>query len=424
MNIAITDNTFNFAGGEEAINVEQGYVGAATTRATITGNDIDLQLQFGGPTPDNGILAISGVQASGAGSFLDLNIGGSGALANVINHSLGTFSTGGDIHVSQRFANDIKLDGYTGGATNTFAVANYLTVRNIEFEEPTASIEGGRFFGGASSAFVTVSVSAASVAEDGITNLLYTFTRNGSTAAPLVANFAITGTAAASDFGVTGANTYNAGTGLGTVTFLSGRATTEITVAPTGDGTAEADESVVVDAGNSATANGSFARAFITNDDAPLFLTAVPGGVQPADRQLAADGDLNVDGSSDLLSLHSDGFKQAAGNSQSAPRPVEADLIQSDLDAVVAAALARWNAAGLTADQTARLRSLRFEVTALGDLHLGEAGGEIIRVDTEPPARAGSSTRTPWTMRSLRATSAARASTPIPPARRRGAWTC
>ena len=99
-----------------------------------------------------------------------------------------------------------------------------LTNRNIEFEEPTASIEVGRFLGGASPAFVTVSVSAPSVAEDGGTNLRYTFTRNGSTAAPLVANFAITGTAAASDFGVTGATTY---TGRDcTVTFLSGRTTT------------------------------------------------------------------------------------------------------------------------------------------------------------------------------------------------------
>ena len=57
-------------------------------------------------------------------------------------------------------------------------------------------------------------------------------------------------------------------------------------------------------------------------------------------------------------------------------------LTQSDLDAIVSCALARWVAAGLTPEQAARLRSLRFEVTALGDLHLGEAAGEIIRVDT------------------------------------------
>ena len=84
MNIAITNNTINYAGGEEAIHVEQGYVGAATTRATITGNDIDLQ--FGASSPENGILALSG-PVIGGGLALT-NIGGFGALANTINHSL------------------------------------------------------------------------------------------------------------------------------------------------------------------------------------------------------------------------------------------------------------------------------------------------------------------------------------------------
>jgi hypothetical protein len=60
---------------------------------------------------------------------------------------------------------------------------------------------------------------------------------------------------------------------------------------------------------------------------------------------------------------------------------VDAGLTQADLDATVAAALARWSAAGLTPEQLARLRSLRFEVTALGDLHLGAASGNLIRID-------------------------------------------
>jgi hypothetical protein len=35
----------------------------------------------------------------------------------------------------------------------------------------------------------------------------------------------------------------------------------------------------------------------------------------------------------------------------------------------------------LTPEQVARLSSLRFEVTGLGDLHLGEATGNLIRID-------------------------------------------
>ena len=57
-------------------------------------------------------------------------------------------------------------------------------------------------------------------------------------------------------------------------------------------------------------------------------------------------------------------------------------LTQSELDSVVAAAEQRWLAAGLSPSQVARLRSLRFEVAALGDLHLGEAAGDVIRVDS------------------------------------------
>ncbi len=56
-------------------------------------------------------------------------------------------------------------------------------------------------------------------------------------------------------------------------------------------------------------------------------------------------------------------------------------ITQSDLDATVSAALARWEAAGLTGGQVARLRALRFEAATLSDLHLGEADGALIRVD-------------------------------------------
>ena len=58
-------------------------------------------------------------------------------------------------------------------------------------------------------------------------------------------------------------------------------------------------------------------------------------------------------------------------------------LAQEQLDGVVAAALARWEASGLTGEQVARLRSLKFEVTVLSNNHLGEAGSDAIRVDRD-----------------------------------------
>jgi hypothetical protein len=56
-------------------------------------------------------------------------------------------------------------------------------------------------------------------------------------------------------------------------------------------------------------------------------------------------------------------------------------LKQSDLDAVVLAAIARWQASGLTSEQLAHLHTMGFEVVSLDDNHLGEAGADTIRVD-------------------------------------------
>ena len=58
-------------------------------------------------------------------------------------------------------------------------------------------------------------------------------------------------------------------------------------------------------------------------------------------------------------------------------------LTQSELDALVASARDRWTASGLTDEQLATLRTLKFEVADLPGWYLGEAGGERIRVDAD-----------------------------------------
>ncbi|MFN9399680.1 MAG: hypothetical protein ACK57T_07975, partial [Dolichospermum sp.] len=63
---------------------------------------------------------------------------------------------------------------------------------------------------------VTLAVSPSSVLEDGTANLIYTFTRTGSTTSALTVNYGITGTADSSDY--TGATP---GTGK-TITFAAG----------------------------------------------------------------------------------------------------------------------------------------------------------------------------------------------------------
>jgi hypothetical protein len=65
-----------------------------------------------------------------------------------------------------------------------------------------------------------VAVSPSSVAEDGATNLVYTFTRSGVTASPLTVNFSVGGTATFStDYTQSGAASFTPPTG--SVTFAA-----------------------------------------------------------------------------------------------------------------------------------------------------------------------------------------------------------
>ena len=69
---------------------------------------------------------------------------------------------------------------------------------------------------------VTVAVSPSSVAEDGLTNLVYTFTRTGFTGSMLTVNFTVGGTATFNtDYAASGATTFTASAGTTTVRIIS-----------------------------------------------------------------------------------------------------------------------------------------------------------------------------------------------------------
>jgi hypothetical protein len=91
---------------------------------------------------------------------------------------------------------------------------------------------------------VSVAVSPASVAEDGVTNLVYTFTRTGSTSSPMTVNFSVGGSASFTepDYTQTGAATFTASSG--TVVIPSGSSSATVTVDPSADLTVEPDETV------------------------------------------------------------------------------------------------------------------------------------------------------------------------------------
>ncbi|MBO1048263.1 MAG: hypothetical protein HEQ10_11150 [Dolichospermum sp. DEX182a] len=116
---------------------------------------------------------------------------------------------------------------------------------------------------------ISLAVSPASVVEDGPSNLVYTFTRTGSTANALTVNYTVGGNATFNtDYTQTGASSFTATTG--NITFAAGSSTATLTVDPTADTTVETDETVVL---TLATAPGytintpAAVTGTITNDD-------------------------------------------------------------------------------------------------------------------------------------------------------------
>ncbi|MGB7563915.1 MAG: NPCBM/NEW2 domain-containing protein, partial [Prochlorococcaceae cyanobacterium] len=126
---------------------------------------------------------------------------------------------------------------------------------------------------------ITLAVAPASVLEDGTANLIYTFTRSGSTSSPLSVNYTVGGSATiGTDY--TGIST--TGT-TKTVTFAAGSANAVVTVDPASDTTFENDETVALTLatgtgytiGTTAAVTGT-----ITNDD--FALPSITLAVAPA----------------------------------------------------------------------------------------------------------------------------------------------
>ncbi|PNJ94198.1 hypothetical protein CEP14_11610, partial [Cylindrospermopsis raciborskii C04] len=128
---------------------------------------------------------------------------------------------------------------------------------------------------------ITLTVNPTSVAEKGLTNLVYTFTRTGPTTNTLAVNYTIGGTA------TNGSDYNNIGT---SVTFAAGSSTATVTVDPTADTTPESDETVIftLASGTGYTiGTTSGVTGTITNDDTQVTLTVSPSSV-------AEDGPQNL----------------------------------------------------------------------------------------------------------------------------------
>jgi Ca2+-binding RTX toxin-like protein len=130
---------------------------------------------------------------------------------------------------------------------------------------------------------ITLAVDPASVTEDGVADLIYTFTRSGLTTNALTVNYTVGGTATnGTDYATIGTS----------VTFAAGSATATVTVNPTTDTTVEADETVALTLAAGAAYTVGTATAVvgtITNDDLPVVTLAVA-----APAAVAEDGATNL----------------------------------------------------------------------------------------------------------------------------------
>jgi Ca2+-binding RTX toxin-like protein len=125
---------------------------------------------------------------------------------------------------------------------------------------------------------VTLAVSPALVTEDGITNLVYTFTRAGITSNALTINYTVGGMGTFNtDYTQTGAATFTGTTG--TITFAAGATTAKLTIDPTADTTLETNETVALTLASGtgyAAGTTSAVTGTIVNDD---FSNLVPNNL-------------------------------------------------------------------------------------------------------------------------------------------------
>ncbi|TRU22914.1 MAG: hypothetical protein EWV81_17410 [Microcystis aeruginosa Ma_SC_T_19800800_S464] len=129
----------------------------------------------------------------------------------------------------------------TNYVTSVEVVNNYayLTVQAAKDLGGLWILDVNQFTGTNQPPSVGLVVSPASVTEDGTQNLIYTFTRSGSTTNALTVNYTLGGTATLNtDYTRTGTTN--------TVTFAGGSSTATVTVDPTADTIVESNETVIL----------------------------------------------------------------------------------------------------------------------------------------------------------------------------------
>jgi len=225
---------------------------------------------------------------------------GATAAALTVNYTVAGSATLGTDYTGIAATPATKTISFAAGASTAVVSVDPTADSSIEADETVALTlaPGTDYTVGTTTAVVgtitnddlpriTLTISPASVQEDGVSNLIYTFSRTGDTAAPLTVNYTVAGTATlGTDY--TGIAATPA---TKTIIFAAGASTAKLSVDPTADSTIEATETVSLTLATGTgytvgTVNAVVGR--ITNDDFPVItLAVVPEAV-------AEDGSANL----------------------------------------------------------------------------------------------------------------------------------
>ncbi len=233
-------------------NIERFQITGTNANDTITtggGNDIITGVNPNSSTPGKGeIDSLTGGAGSdrfilGDATWIGYDDG------NTTNAGTSDYATIADFNTTD---DTIQLRGASSDYLLTVSGSNtklYINKPGTEPDELIAVINNQTALSLTASYFsyvssptlpsITLAVSPASVTEDGTTNLVYTFTRSGSTTNPLTVNYTLGGTGTLNtDYTRTGTTN--------TVTFAAGSATATVIVDPTADTTVESNETVIL----------------------------------------------------------------------------------------------------------------------------------------------------------------------------------
>jgi Domain of unknown function (DUF4114)/Calx-beta domain len=237
-------------------------------------------------------LTINGAFVSGSGIIernTDVDFYSFVAGAGTINLNINPFERGPNLDILAELysadgtliasSNPTSLLSATISTTLATAGIYYLKIDGVGSGDPLTT--GYTDYGSLGQYFITgdvvvsnlpgisLSVSPASVQEDGTTNLLYTFTRTGNTTTALTVNYNVNSTAAfGTDYTQSGASSFTAT--VGSITFAAGSSTAILTIDPTADNTIESNETIALTLANAANyivITPTAAIGTIVNDD-------------------------------------------------------------------------------------------------------------------------------------------------------------